>query len=37
MSRAVMRESFGGPEVLEVLEVEEPHAGHVRGKAVITP
>lgn len=27
MSRAVVHESFGGPEVLEVREVEEPHAG----------
>ncbi len=27
MSRAVVVESFGGPEVLEVREVEEPHAG----------
>jgi len=27
MSRAVVQESFGGPEVLEVREVAEPHAG----------
>ena len=27
MSRAVIQEQFGGPEVLEVLEVAEPHAG----------
>jgi NADPH:quinone reductase-like Zn-dependent oxidoreductase len=27
MSRAVMRETFGGPEVLEVREIAEPHAG----------
>lgn len=27
MSRAVMYETFGGPEVLEVREVPEPHAG----------
>lgn len=27
MSRAVIAESFGGPEVLEVREVPEPHAG----------
>lgn len=27
MSRAVMREGFGGPEVLHVREVPEPHAG----------
>ncbi len=27
MSRAAIYESFGGPEVLEVLEVPEPHAG----------
>lgn len=27
MSRAVVYESFGGPEVLEVREVPEPHAG----------
>jgi NADPH:quinone reductase-like Zn-dependent oxidoreductase len=27
MSKAVVQESFGGPEVLEVREVEEPHAG----------
>ena len=27
MSRAVIQESFGGPEVLEVREVAEPHAG----------
>lgn len=27
MSRAVIHESFGGPEVLEVREVDEPHAG----------
>jgi NADPH:quinone reductase-like Zn-dependent oxidoreductase len=27
MSRAVMYESFGGPEVLEIREVAEPHAG----------
>ncbi|OBG30333.1 NADP-dependent oxidoreductase [Mycobacterium sp. 852002-51057_SCH5723018] len=27
MSRAVVRERFGGPEVLEVREIREPHAG----------
>ena len=27
MSRAVIQESFGGPEVLEVRDVAEPHAG----------
>ena len=27
MSRAVIYEVFGGPEVLEVREVPEPHAG----------
>ena len=27
MSRAVIQESFGGPEVLEVRDVKEPHAG----------
>lgn len=27
MSRAVIHESFGGPEVLEVRDVSEPHAG----------
>ncbi|MBI0380679.1 NADP-dependent oxidoreductase, partial [Streptomyces albiflaviniger] len=27
MSRAVMHEAFGGPEVLELREVPEPHAG----------
>jgi NADPH:quinone reductase-like Zn-dependent oxidoreductase len=27
MSRAVVQESFGGPEVLELREVPEPHAG----------
>ncbi|MGW7003821.1 NADP-dependent oxidoreductase [Streptomyces sp. NPDC054933] len=27
MSRAVMHETFGGPEVLELREVPEPHAG----------
>jgi NADPH:quinone reductase-like Zn-dependent oxidoreductase len=27
MSRAVIRETFGGPEVLEVHEIPEPHAG----------
>jgi NADPH:quinone reductase-like Zn-dependent oxidoreductase len=27
MSRAVIQETFGGPEVLEVREVPEPHAG----------
>ncbi|MFR9801801.1 NADP-dependent oxidoreductase [Pseudonocardia sp. RS010] len=27
MSRAVLREEFGGPEVLQVREVPEPHAG----------
>ena len=27
MSRAVMQESFGGPEVLQVRDVAEPHAG----------
>ncbi len=27
MSRAVIQHAFGGPEVLEVVEVEEPHAG----------
>jgi NADPH:quinone reductase-like Zn-dependent oxidoreductase len=27
MSRAVIQESFGGPEVLQVREVAEPHAG----------
>ena len=27
MSRAVIQESFGGPEVLEVRDVTEPHAG----------
>jgi NADPH:quinone reductase-like Zn-dependent oxidoreductase len=27
MSRAVIYETFGGPEVLEVREVPEPHAG----------
>jgi NADPH:quinone reductase-like Zn-dependent oxidoreductase len=27
MSRAVIRESFGGPETLEVRDVAEPHAG----------
>jgi NADPH:quinone reductase-like Zn-dependent oxidoreductase len=32
MSRAGMRETFGGPEVLEVREIPEPHAspGEVR-------
>lgn len=38
MSRAVMHETFGGPEVLEVREVTEPHAGpgevRVRVRAV---
>lgn len=33
MSRAVVRESFGGPEVLHVREIAEPHAG--RGKVRI--
>jgi hypothetical protein len=28
MSRAVIQEQFGGPEVLEVRDVAEPHAGH---------
>ena len=27
MSRAVIYETFGGPEVLELREVPEPHAG----------
>ena len=27
MSRAVIQESFGGPEVLQVVDVAEPHAG----------
>jgi NADPH:quinone reductase-like Zn-dependent oxidoreductase len=27
MSRAVVRQAFGGPEVLEVCEIAEPHAG----------
>jgi hypothetical protein len=27
MSRAVIYESFGGPEVLDVKDVPEPHAG----------
>ncbi|MFD9891052.1 NADP-dependent oxidoreductase [Amycolatopsis sp. NPDC059027] len=27
MSRAVVHETFGGPEVLELLEIPEPHAG----------
>lgn len=27
MSRAVIYEAFGGPEVLEVRDVPEPHAG----------
>ena len=27
MSRAVIYETYGGPEVLEVREVPEPHAG----------
>ena len=27
MSRAVIHDSFGGPEILELREVEEPHAG----------
>jgi NADPH:quinone reductase-like Zn-dependent oxidoreductase len=27
MSRAVIYETFGGPEVLELRDVEEPHAG----------
>ena len=30
MSRAVVYETFGGPEVLELREVPEPHAGRVR-------
>jgi len=28
MSRAVLRDAFGGPEVLQVREVPEPNAGH---------
>ena len=27
MSRAVIHDSFGGPEILELREVKEPHAG----------
>ncbi len=27
MSRTVLRETFGGPEVLEVRRIAEPHAG----------
>jgi NADPH:quinone reductase-like Zn-dependent oxidoreductase len=27
MSRAVIHETFGGPEVLELREIPEPHAG----------
>jgi NADPH:quinone reductase-like Zn-dependent oxidoreductase len=27
VSRAVLQEQFGGPEVLEVRDVAEPHAG----------
>ena len=27
MSRAVIHEAFGGPDVLELREVPEPHAG----------
>jgi len=27
MGRAVIRETLGGPEVLEVREIPEPHAG----------
>lgn len=30
MSRAVVAQSFGGPEVLDVRDVEEPHAGRGR-------
>ena len=31
MSRAVVYESHGGPEVLQVRQVPEPHAGPGRG------
>ena len=30
MSRAVIYERFGGPEVLELRDVPEPHAGPAR-------
>ncbi|GAA2568432.1 NADP-dependent oxidoreductase [Winogradskya consettensis] len=38
MSRAVMYESFGGPEVLELREVPEPHAGpgEIRVRVTVT-
>ncbi|MFF1608079.1 NADP-dependent oxidoreductase [Amycolatopsis sp. NPDC058278] len=36
MSRAVVYEKFGGPEVLELREVPEPHAGHGEVRVRVT-
>ncbi len=36
MSRAVVLESFGGPEVLDLRQVEEPHAGPGRLRVRVT-
>src|SRR5438477_7201766 len=36
MSRAVIHETFGGPEVLELREVSEPHAGPGKVRVRVT-